>query len=1276
MFQIMNVHIGVSMENRNRWLVELNDNKDLWASETDSIPAMIKYSYTQLRNLVADGQVYGAMMQFKDLYESLHKIPVIMSLIIIDSDEKYKEGDAYADILKALLESPLSMGQWDTVAATIIKKNKNLQLPVDLIEILSRTRILYRTEVTQDVPDVINWRNEAIGHGALKFEDDESYKSEVKSLVSLLKVYFDGGAKYSIKGLYDKIFFVLDDQKLIGDNNGIPRDDTNLYLSIDSKTYDAGYFVNNHDLRYYLFDSYFSKKNLIKYNSYYGGQSELLKSKYFSDLFEKHVMKPDKNFDIQSDYISREEDMILEYLNMPISYIKPTGMIEKLADAMEKIEHGVIAVFMERGTGKSAFANQMSGLYHRVPLFKKSLSRCYHVQNAALRGLNDFFNSVNFSFRHSNDSRLDLWGSAEEIPVLTNNTEKPAKDMAVFLNFYHKKYKKDTTILVIDGIDELTEQTRRILEFIPSREELDEGVFVILLSRLKDEDTVIGSSVRYIEAADKLSQTRLCIKRTDDENLSVLRECIQQEIKEGHLLKETEIDGLIARADCRFLYLKGYIGLTGEDVLDNNSEYDFIKSYMNYILSFYGPTQKHKLLIIAETIALFPSISVRKYKEYLDCSNLTYDFVGLLNDLLPVMTVLHIDGEDIFSFADIAYSEYLIKEYPEIVREVIKGFYVSLVNSLETYMDTGGSFRRIDDFSNKTEEALNKAIIFFTEGLLGLWNRLGDNKAIRDGFFDKIYPVRVAASLSADKWSKVGYGLYLKTAMMECMDSVFYYCIKNYDDEKIRKWHKEVISQYNSIEKGYYNPLKMVLHNLRLAKNHPDIYDYVDSSKDFNIEAWFEFIVNKPSDANLNLIIKQDAFKSFIGYLQNNGTDYDLSKWSGKISNADLSMIGGDSAISKAKWIVTEFQSKEAVLTDKRKDNHELFSATYKRLCYERDNGSLYEYIESEYFIHRNFVNILKDEFGNGDRYYKTLKTWIDEIGRYLNENSYEGFILLSVLMVEEINWLKEHSREDDALTKFEDFIYNTDTKAFFVSRDTELLPFGSRNKAIFGEKPLVYCTDNVIYLLEYYNEKGDTEKFHKLMEKIEHDISVIDVDHVDSSVGMAFCEIHKSRFAGYRKEKGYSSEFDSYFKEMLQHHYDSINAILKDLSRNSNFTELSYHVELLLEYAWQSGQWDEGIEKSNSLLKTFSELNDCLDTIVRQSVDSQCEIIEVCKLYFKLLKGEEVVYVKRKDFPISSYQFLNEKLLFDTVNLFTRSRDRKDRQENEKKYVLKDYGY
>ncbi len=157
------------MRSSNQWLINLSKDESLWAKDLAALPSMIHFEYMQLKSLAAQGQVYGVLLQCKDTYETILRIPVIMALVVIDNDPQYKDGSEYNDIMKAFLESPMSMGNWNNLARVIIKNNKKLNLPENLIKILERTRKLYNTEITDKVSDVVAWRNDTIGHDALKF---------------------------------------------------------------------------------------------------------------------------------------------------------------------------------------------------------------------------------------------------------------------------------------------------------------------------------------------------------------------------------------------------------------------------------------------------------------------------------------------------------------------------------------------------------------------------------------------------------------------------------------------------------------------------------------------------------------------------------------------------------------------------------------------------------------------------------------------------------------------------------------------------------------------------------------------------------------------------------------------------------------------------------------------------------------------------------------------------------------------------------------------------
>ena len=859
----------------NQWLIDIWSKEYAQAKKLDSIPSMLYYSYDQLMELIKDGQVYGALLQIKDVFEQLYKIPIVMALIILDTESQYKDKKEYSDIIKAAIGSPMSMGQWDALASTIIKSSKSITLPETIINILKRTRSLYRTEISPTVPDIINWRNNTIGHGVLKFEDDPLYREEINNLLEMLREYFYGEGKYSITNLYDNAYFIQGDYKLIGSTLYSCDYNSVLKLYVDNKEYECIHYTNNRELKYYLFDSYYSKKQVIKYCSYYDGQNEIIQSKYFSDLYAKHILKRIPNNSIFSDVISREDDVLLEFLNAPLEYVKPLELIQCLEDKLEEMNNGVITIFMERGTGKSAFANQMSGLYHSSSLIKNSFSRCYHISNASIRGSIDFINAINFNFRHSYDPSQDLWGTMDDIPTLTLKTSTPSLDMANFLNYYHEKYRKDYTILLIDGIDEITDQNNLIIDYIPDKNNLNDGVFVVLLSRFKDEKTVIGLSKRNIERIEPLSNYCIYVHRQSHMNTNVLRRMLERNNKDT---KSTIVnfDEIIRKADYRYLYLKAIIDIKDDWVLDTSTERLFIQGYLNHILSYYGPIQRRRLRELTVAIALFPGITIKQYQEYLNYIKLSYEFIGMLNDIMPLLTVIHNSGESSYEFADSAYVEYILDEYANELTSIVKSFEFSFENHLHGYITEIPPYRyfylkeKNPLEAKRMETELDNDILFFAEGYIGIYNLSLKSKKLMQLSSNSINVARLCCAMRYDlPWVKNGYPHFLYMEMLECICYRLDYALRNTDIPELVVWLKEINSNLSATSKDFGDSIRFLKRDMTSNKYIEGIYNnilkgifIVDS-----IEEWFWLFESKISEETLNFIVEKNHLKEFLYHL-------------------------------------------------------------------------------------------------------------------------------------------------------------------------------------------------------------------------------------------------------------------------------------------------------------------------------------------------------------------------------------------------------------------------
>ena len=297
------------------WIQNLAKDNKLWALDdllNSSWPAPIVYDYAKLNELMSNGNVYGTMLQIKDLYELTMKIPVIMAIVFMDHTNK--EGLWQDDnIIIDLIENPLSMGAWYVLASSITEYSDHYYLPSKLVEIIEKTRKLYDKRIAEGVPNVAYWRNENIGHGALKFEDSKAYQREVRGLLKNYKKYIlDCGISAS---LYDDFFFSQNAHLLVGMTEPLSSPDEQVYLSIQGKKMSMGRFTCNGS---FFFDSFYLKKKKVKYIDYYSGESQTVSDIAFAASIAMAlamISESDKAF--LSSFIKKADDQMLGLISRP-----------------------------------------------------------------------------------------------------------------------------------------------------------------------------------------------------------------------------------------------------------------------------------------------------------------------------------------------------------------------------------------------------------------------------------------------------------------------------------------------------------------------------------------------------------------------------------------------------------------------------------------------------------------------------------------------------------------------------------------------------------------------------------------------------------------------------------------------------------------------------------------------------------------------------------------------------------------------------------------------
>ncbi len=189
-------------------------------------------------------------------------------------------------------------------------------------------------------------------------------------------------------------------------------------------------------------------------------------------------------------------------------------------------------------------------------------------------------------------------------------------------------------------------------------------------------------------------------------------------------------------------------------------------------------------------------------------------------------------------------------------------------------------------------------------------------------------------------------------------------------------------------------------------------------------------------------------------------------------------------------------------------------------------------------------------------------------------------------------------------------------------------------------------------------------------MNKVENDTPLIEKNIRSNGIWDDKLELKLFDFIWYRKAIKYSSDFDKYLNEKIIAHKIAIQEELGKISRNSDFSNIEFHIELLMEYAWRINDWIDGCRICDELIKIFKE-NDCSDIIVRQSIDLEIKRIHCCKLFFSYL--ESGVFIEKDqdafNIPMSAYRFrATGRTFYNTIHRFFKD----PKPENREKYLRK----
>lgn len=705
-------------------------NDSLWIDESQimHLPGVIQKEYELLRESIEKDDIFGSVFRLKDIYETCLKIPVIIAMIVIDSaikrDDTYvpstseqlmQEKNAkiqenacaqkndeevllqFRKIMAKMLRKPLSIGSWAELLSSICKCAGIFGFHKYLTELLNRTSILQRVQPHKNTDEerydsIGNWRNKVIGHGTLMMDAD-IYWLQAYDLLEGLQAYFSKTADgVSVDDLYSHIYFEESD---------------GIILNIAGKRYRDSEFVYEIDREKFFFDSYFNDQKYVEVTNYLSDTKRIDGNVYFQSRYQECFSNTEnKQRKVREKIADSEERKAFACLNRTPHYEKPQFLINEIRQFMNDYSKGILYIQMERGMGKSTLAHHLDGRYQKGILQHdlNAIVRVYHIRDTLLRTENrivDFYTSLDENLRSfDGKKRLEVDEEEYEMPDGRNLKQEIRKGEACagqafieYLNLFRKRYEEELVgecedqklVYIIDGIDELNYDTENLLDSLPTNEQFRkmpdaDRVYIIILSRLKTEETLTPTSAACIQKCEEMSgEHTLTVDGNNKQYVALLKRYIKSNFSG---ITEKACKQIIEKSHRKFLYVQPYIAM-GDVIFQSGGKVTtavVAENYIKELLKRYWGVSQRTLYLMFASIAVFGNIRLEEICHLILFHGVSFDAIGCMNDILPLLTVKRSDGADVYEYANEEFQKAVERICESALPEVIRRFRISLIS--------------------------------------------------------------------------------------------------------------------------------------------------------------------------------------------------------------------------------------------------------------------------------------------------------------------------------------------------------------------------------------------------------------------------------------------------------------------------------------------------------------------------------------------------------------------------------------------------------------------
>lgn len=672
----------------NRWYTSICQDDSLWFKTAFyEYPSIISHEYYRLYSLLKSGQTYGALFQVKDLFEVILKIPVliIMSSIFEKSNKSIED----MELISLSLGKALSLGDWRKILGRICK-NKLVENEM-LYPILKDIKKIYFDEKL----DIVKWRNDTIGHGALKFDDNPEFRKELVERLIVIKKHFEKCEKY-----YTKLQFYLyeDGNRILlkGENNAkkLPWKSDKLYIHIHDKKINLYPYILYLGGEIFFYDAFIDNKLKLSMLNYPTGEKlDLIRNEIADHLHKLYlnstkILEKNKSIEALSSktdsveddsYLAESEDYLNQLENIS-DYKNPAYLEDWLRSMLDNHEKGIFLLQMERGMGKTTFCRALDKNSHKKLSLEDFTVKSFYFNDNYLSNPSYFLSLLSDNLRSNKEGKIVI--KEEHIKTLYTSSKNKKEDFNLLIAHYKEKYKKhfgkDKLLLILDGIDEIVDKEKNsIFDYIPHEQGLDSGIYILLTCRTNKE--ISSSTLKRITELNIREHKRIEVFKENDANVNLISSYIQDEL---NITDKKTIDILLHKSEKRFLY----ISLLSFIIKNSHfKDYNFLPEGLEIFdyfldkLNFYYSDKYFKELKNIISIIAFSKepMSLKELSYLYGEDKISFKFLGYLYDIKGILRI------------DRSYRGNLISLYHEELKKLIKNKYeTSFINVLNDRITT------------------------------------------------------------------------------------------------------------------------------------------------------------------------------------------------------------------------------------------------------------------------------------------------------------------------------------------------------------------------------------------------------------------------------------------------------------------------------------------------------------------------------------------------------------------------------------------------------------